>query len=87
MALLGAAFAPVIHCSIWEDRSIIFLRTERQFLPRSENETYGCAFGYRDTKGVLRIAFRASRQTITMHGATGELPDGNNSCNFLVGKN
>jgi hypothetical protein len=24
MALLGDAFAPVIHCSIWEVRSIIF---------------------------------------------------------------
>jgi hypothetical protein len=61
MALLGAALAPVIHCSIWEDRSIIFGGISKTFvkpLP-SEHETCGSAFGYLNAQGVLANRFGA----------------------------
>jgi hypothetical protein len=34
MVLLGAALAPVIHCSNWANRSIIFLLIKEWFKPR-----------------------------------------------------
>jgi hypothetical protein len=44
MALLGAALAPVIHCSNWANRSIYFLVP---VLWKLGHETDGAAFGYR----------------------------------------
>ena len=61
MALLGAALAPVIHCSIWEDRSIYFWgdsKTSVKPLP-SEHETRGAAFGYLDAQRVIANRFGA----------------------------
>jgi len=54
MALLGAALAPVIHCSNWEIRSIIFSRRNELSIG-SDGETFSYAFGYPDARASLRL--------------------------------
>jgi hypothetical protein len=54
MALLGAALAPVIHCSNWANRSIIFARRNELSIG-SDGQTFSYAFGYPDAQESLRL--------------------------------
>ena len=79
MALLGAALAPVIHCSNWANRSIIFCgdsKASAKPLP-SEDETRGSAFGYLDAQRVLANPFGANKLYRDSKAWDGDLfPDG-----------
>jgi hypothetical protein len=52
MALLGAALAPVIHCSNWANRSIYFCLLIKAASTRLIGQTDNAAFSYREKSAV-----------------------------------
>jgi hypothetical protein len=56
MALLGAALAPVIHCSNWTNRSIYFLLIKLEAGRTTlQDETGRTAFSYRGARRIGQI--------------------------------